>query len=157
MKQGVLLPGYANFAQKKFRERALKVINNLKVRMLKMGFKADGFDRDKLLATLAAALGKPCPYCGEKIRVSTMSPDHAMPISKGGEPWTVQVTCARCNRRKGMMDDTEYRTLLACINTFCPETQAYLYQVLAAGAAFPMMRRGLLGMKAKLAAVQGPK
>ncbi|MDD5034107.1 MAG: HNH endonuclease [Methylococcaceae bacterium] len=155
--QGVLLPGYTTAAQRKFRKRALQVIQNLKTRMLKAGFTLDGFNRDALLEILAAGIGNPCPYCGESIKTRTMSPDHPTPISKGGDPWVIQVCCQRDNRRKGEMDDAEYRKLLTHLETYCPETKAYILRMLSAGAAFPMMQRGILSMKARLTFAGGQK
>ena len=145
--QGVLLPGYTTAANKKFRAAVLRIISNLRNRMKKAGFDNAGYDRDALIAKFAAALGNPCTYCGEKIRVSNMSPDHTMPVSRGGGPWDIQVVCQRDNRRKGPLTDEEYRRVLAFYRTMSPEAQDYLFMSLSAGAAFPQMRRTLLMLK----------
>ena len=153
--QGVLLPGYSTSAQKKFRKRALQLVNALKQRMLKLGFTLDGFDRDKMIVILAGGIGQPCRFCGEPIKTATMSPDHPTPVSRGGEPWVIQVCCQRCNRRKGTMLENEYQRLMEHVQTYCPETQAYILRMLSAGAAFPMMQRGIMTMKKKLQVKRG--
>jgi hypothetical protein len=144
-----LLPGFTAAANKKFRVKAMTVTNNLRNRMLKEGFSVAGYDRDRLIGILAAAVSKPCPYCQEKIRVSTMSPDHTMPISRGGNPWEIQTTCKRCNTRKGILTDEEFRKLLAFCATLAPEAGQYILRMMTAGAAFPQMRRALAGMAEK--------
>jgi hypothetical protein len=148
-----LLPGFTIAANKKFRAKAMTVANSLRNRMLKAGFSVAGYDRDRLIGILGAAVGKPCPYCQEKIRVSTMSPDHTMPISRGGNPWEIQVTCQRCNRRKGRLSDEEFRKLLAFCSLLAPEAGQYILRMMTAGAAFPQMRRALAGMAEKTKAV----
>ena len=152
--QGILLPGYTTTAQRKFRKRALQLLNALKQRMLKLGFTLDGFNRDKMIETLAAGIGKPCRYCGKVIKTATMSPDHPTPVSRGGEPWVIQVCCQRCNRRKGTMLENEYQRLMEHVQTYCPETQAYILRMLSAGAAFPMMQRGMMSLKRGLTAAK---
>ena len=148
------MPNTLGTRQKKFRKRALQLVNALKQRMLKLGFTLDGFDRDKMLAILSSGIGQPCRYCGQIIKTATMSPDHPTPVSRGGEPWVIQVCCQRCNRRKGTMLEAEYQRLMEHVRTYCPETQAYILRMLSAGAAFPMMQRGMMSLKRGLTAAK---
>ena len=44
-----------------------------------------------------------CQYCGKKVSISSMSFDHVIPRSKGGETsWNnIVIACTRCNSEKG--------------------------------------------------------
>ena len=94
-----LLPGFTIAGKEKFIKRANSLIGGLNARMKKKGF-AGNLPRAKGRAALAAGLGKPCRYCREVIKISTMSPDHPTPLSRGGEPFDIEIICLSCNEIK---------------------------------------------------------
>lgn len=53
---------------------------------------------------------KKCPYCHHRITVDTMRKDHITALTKGGsnDISNIQLTCDRCNRRKGAKDPLEF-------------------------------------------------
>ena len=56
---------------------------------------------DKARARLApAAVGRPCPLCGEPMRAGFIDVDHIVPLGSGGtnDPSNLRAVCARCNR-----------------------------------------------------------
>lgn len=68
-----------------------------------------------------------CLYCGESFPLKSLSRDHIVPLSKGGQDkWTNTVTaCKRCNNRKGNQPlDQSDMTLLAV--PFVPSRIEYL-------------------------------
>lgn len=54
-----------------------------------------------------------CPYCDALLSVR-FHVDHKVPISKGGtsDRHNLQLTCARCNLRKGARSDEDFRAIL---------------------------------------------
>jgi len=55
---------------------------------------------------LVAAIGSPCPYCGEPMNTPDRAPsrDHIKPVHHGGsleDPANRVVVCRRCNQDKG--------------------------------------------------------
>lgn len=47
-----------------------------------------------------------CPYCLLELTVDNISPDHIVPLCKGGS-WdldNIEIVCFDCNTRKGFMD-----------------------------------------------------
>jgi 5-methylcytosine-specific restriction endonuclease McrA len=127
------LPGFTTEGQKLFRKRSQQLIGALNQRMKKKGFKgrlalASG------RAALAKGVGKPCRYCGERIKIKTMSPDHPTPLARGGNAWEIECICRSCNEIKSELMAEEFQALLNFIKTLCPEAQADLKRRLHAGA-----------------------
>lgn len=63
---------------------------------------------------LASIVKEKCEYCGTKLIVSVINFDHRVPVSRGGA-WdltNLSAICAKCNRRKGELTDSEYKNLL---------------------------------------------
>ena len=56
-----------------------------------------------------------CVYCGHRRRASSMEIDHMTPVVRGGsnDESNLQVICQRCNQRKGLQTDEEFRTRYA--------------------------------------------
>ena len=52
-----------------------------------------------------------CTYCGYRRRASSLDIDHVIPVARGGsnDPSNLQVICRRCNLRKGVQTDEEFR------------------------------------------------
>lgn len=61
-----------------------------------------------------------CEYCAAPISITTISPDHAKPISRGGtlELANLRGACDTCNRIKGSLLVGEFKALLAGLKTF---------------------------------------
>ena len=52
-----------------------------------------------------------CNYCGRTHRMRFLEIDHKWPVSRGGgdEVSNLQLLCKRCNMRKGIQSDEEFR------------------------------------------------
>ena len=59
--------------------------------------------------------GKPCPYCRVEMTIGTVSPDHKVPLSRGGgsEEGNLEAICKDCNSTKSNMTSEEYGALWA--------------------------------------------
>ena len=56
-----------------------------------------------------------CVYCGHRRIAPSMDIDHIIPVVRGGSnsESNLQVICRRCNQRKGLQTDEEFRTRYA--------------------------------------------
>jgi hypothetical protein len=75
-----------------------------------------------------------CAYCGIWLDLSTMIPDHQIPLSRGGRLCGVEnlaPVCARCNDQKGEFTDSEYRSLLSVLSTTSPYVEQNVLERLA--------------------------
>ena len=129
------LPGFTTKGQKLFKKRAGQLIHALNARMKKKGF-SGCMPLDVGRAILAQCVGKPCKYCGEIVKVRTMSPDHPLALSRGGDPWTIEGICIDCQHMKGEMSAEEFARFYAHVRTYTPETQNYIKGMMKAGAAY---------------------
>lgn len=79
---------------------------------------------------------KPCPHCGKPIDVLNMSPDHKVPVSRGGslELSNLEAICAECNRLKGSLTSAEFTDLLTWMRPMLPAAQKDIRQRLMAGS-----------------------
>ena len=140
------LAGYTKTANSRFLAVSRRLVNNLNGRMKaqKIPGRLSLEDGRKILAM---AVGKPCPYCEERMIMSKMTLDHPVPLARGGNPWEV-VACDRsCNNRKSDMLPEAFLKLLGFLKTLDePDRNSVLYR-LAAGAAFPRMQRVLLSAR----------
>lgn len=75
----------------------------------------------KYLIPIFAALGEReesdrlhCPYCDVELALSNISFDHAMPLSRGGDPWVPNIVpcCLVCNKAKGALTAFEFTELM---------------------------------------------
>ena len=67
-------------------------------------------------AALAAAIGSPCPYCGQTMQIPDRPPsrDHIKPRSKGHAlAGNLAVVCCRCNTDKGSLSLGQWLTRLS--------------------------------------------
>jgi hypothetical protein len=79
---------------------------------------------------------KPCPYCNRPIDVLSMSPDHRIPVSRGGSLAlsNLDAICADCNRLKGALTGKEFRAFLDGMRTFPIDAQRDIFKRMRAGA-----------------------
>ena len=56
-----------------------------------------------------------CRYCRKKLSRNTATPDHIVPLSKGGTNWIENIApaCLPCNQRKNALTEKEYLKRLA--------------------------------------------
>ena len=87
---------------------------------------------------ILAAYGKQCRYCGNILKVNNMVCDHCIPLSHGGESIAsnLQMICARCNTRKGPLNDKVFRKLLAWLKRQNQNTRDYILRKLAKSDVF---------------------
>lgn len=121
----------ARKAQTAFMGRSLSAYNLLQERA-KHDFSLDHFRR-----RVEVAIGKPCRYCKEEIKAKTFSPDHRIPLSRGGEATArnIDIVCLKCNHAKGMLTDEEYSALLDLIRPWDVAAQNDVRGRLRLGAA----------------------
>ena len=73
--------------------------------------------------------GHRCMYCGIRLNTNNRHIDHKIPVEHGGsnDESNLQATCNRCNARKGIQTDEEfrerYRELLGSTQTGQPPTR----------------------------------
>lgn len=61
-----------------------------------------------------------CEYCHHSININTISPDHAIPIKRGGslELKNLRPADSECNTLKGSLLPGEFKALLGLLNQF---------------------------------------
>lgn len=61
-----------------------------------------------------------CEYCGNAIDILTISPDHAIPMTRGGSLGLANLRgcCGPCNKMKGSLLPGEFKSLLKGLATF---------------------------------------
>jgi hypothetical protein len=128
-----LLGNFTTAGQELFKKRSASIVHSLNARMRKRGV-SGRLSLDVGRAALAEGVGKPCRYCRERIKIATMSGDHPIPISRGGDPFLIVCICKSCNEIKGEIPDDEFLRFIAFINTFSPESRADLLRRLHMGA-----------------------
>ena len=72
---------------------------------------------------LVAAIGSPCPYCGEAMAVPDRPPsrDHIKPRSKGHAlAGNLALVCCRCNTHKGSLSLGQWLTRLSRAGDLAP-------------------------------------
>jgi 5-methylcytosine-specific restriction endonuclease McrA len=72
------------------------------------------FTRKEWLILLRSA-GFKCRYCGKRISRKSATPDHKIPLSRGGSNWITNIfpACLPCNQRKNALTEREYLRRLA--------------------------------------------
>lgn len=61
-----------------------------------------------------------CEYCHDSISITTISPDHAVPMTRGGSLAIANLrgACSSCNSAKGSLLPGEFKSLLTGLRTF---------------------------------------
>ena len=64
--------------------------------------------------------------------------DHSTPLSNGGESVlnNLQMICARCNTRKGPLDEKDFKKVMNWVNKQTLEVKEYLTRKLAKGGRY---------------------
>jgi 5-methylcytosine-specific restriction endonuclease McrA len=77
----------------------------------------------------------PCPYCGRRLTLRSLSVDHREPVSRAGGNGlgNLVVCCAGCNQSKGMMNDAEFLALLDLLGDWPEEVRRDTLARLRAG------------------------
>ena len=72
------------------------------------------FTRKEWLNVLRSA-GFKCRYCGRKLSRKSATPDHRIPLSRGGSNWIANIipACLPCNQKKNMLTEVQYLRRLA--------------------------------------------
>lgn len=76
---------------------------------------AIGMFTKKEWLTLLRSTGYKCHYCGRGLSRKTATPDHKVPLSRGGSNWIANIVpaCLSCNQRKNALTRSEYVRRLA--------------------------------------------
>lgn len=131
----------------KFYKQASRIIHNLNARMRKLGFQGK-MDLGAGRAMLLAEVGGPCRYCKQRIKVSTMTLDHPIPLARGGNPWVLEVICDDCNRIKGgVLLPEHFESLTAHLKTYPEYVENYVRGMIKAGNAYHRMLTTMRMMK----------
>ena len=66
---------------------------------------------EELKRRVSANQGHRCMYCGVRLNADNRHIDHKIPVEHGGpnDETNLQATCNRCNSRKGIQTDEEFR------------------------------------------------
>ena len=93
--------------------------------------------------TIVSEGGTECIYCNGRLKVDTVSFDHAQPLSRKGAKWTepdgtlnLVACCKECNRNKGSLTFSEYSELTKLSSSWEPEGRDNLMRRLRIGGAF---------------------
>jgi len=88
------------------------------------------------------SIGSECPFCNREITVKSgndsISLDRMIPESRGGDNTrdNLMFVCKRCNKRKGELTYTEYKTLLNFLDNNSKEFKKYVLRQLSANTYF---------------------
>ena len=141
-----VLPGFTHAAAVKFMAKSSATIRALNARMKKKGFSGNlplAVGRQAMVD----AIQKPCRYCGEVVKISTVSLDHPTPLARGGAPFVVVGCCLSCNQKKGELTAKEYLGLRAFVGAMSPEAQEYIWRAISAAGFFWKMQAQANGMR----------
>ncbi len=80
----------------------------------------------------------PCCYCCSTLTLDSVSFDHKVALSRGGEPWgsNVVACCKTCNKVKGSLNADEYQSLCDLVNTWPDAARDNVTKRLRIGGAF---------------------
>jgi len=103
--------------QSAFMRRTLSIYNGQTTRMREF-FRSDkaklSYTLEELRQVMEHALKGTCCYCGCKLTVKTITPDHATAVATSGG-WgldNIKFCCQKCNWRKGILTADEFTWLV---------------------------------------------
>lgn len=103
---------------------------------LRRWVKENNLDKKELIDMIVENVGKKCRYCGVKMSVKKgnkkISLDHSTPKARGGQTTkeNINFICSRCNKRKNILTDEEYKQLLDFLDTFDKKARDYVLKQL---------------------------
>lgn len=76
-----------------------------------------------------------CEYCRIPIDILTISPDHEIPVSRGGslELANLRGTDVKCNTRKGKLTGKEFMFLRKCVDTMPEAARSDIWKRMGGG------------------------
>lgn len=79
-----------------------------------------------------------CEYCHTPIDILTISPDHQIPVSRGGslELANLRGTDMKCNQRKGRLTGKEFMFLVKCVATMPEAARSDIWKRMGGGIKF---------------------
>lgn len=79
-----------------------------------------------------------CEYCRIPIDILTISPDHEIPVSRGGslELANLRGTDVKCNTRKGKLTGKEFMFLRKCVDTMPEAARSDIWKRMGGGIKF---------------------
>ncbi len=79
-----------------------------------------------------------CIYCKVVLSLGTISFDHLLPLSRGGESWVpnLGLCCTVCNKTKGSLTEEEYCQLLELMLLWPQEARDNVCRRLRLGGSF---------------------
>lgn len=85
-----------------------------------------------------------CSYCGTSINIQTISPDHAIPMARGGslDRPNLRGSCEACNQLKGKLLPGEFKALLGLLMQFPEAARTDLTRRLRSGSMGVRLRFG---------------
>ena len=98
--------------------------------------------RDYASPILCAVQSQPgsvtCIYCYTVLTLDTISFDHLLPLSRGGENWVpnLGLCCTTCNKTKGSLTEEEYCSLLELMIGWPQEARDNVCRRLRLGGSF---------------------
>jgi len=117
--------------------RSQNWINSHKTRAKKLHKKL-AFSRTELYEWLVYNLEKwnYCCYCGKGLSDASLSIDHKMPTSRGGDFGfsNLCICCKECNEAKGALSFNEFNSLIETLETFSIASRNNVIQRLRRGA-----------------------
>lgn len=98
--------------------------------------------REWLHGMMMSRDGIRCAYCNRPLAIQAVSPDHVLPVKRGGGLGkdNLAPSCQDCNRAKGELDGDEFRALLKGLDTFPKSAKAYVLKCLRSAAMGARMR-----------------
>lgn len=98
--------------------------------------------REWLYELMQTPRGIRCAYCDRPLGIKAVSPDHILPVKRGGGLGkdNLATACQDCNRAKGELDGDEFRALLKGLETFPKPARNYVLKCLRSAAMGARLR-----------------
>jgi 5-methylcytosine-specific restriction endonuclease McrA len=114
-------------------KKTKKKLYNKLVRVRTTWAKQNNCTPEEIENLIISSLGKKCIYCNEVLDVKNISLDHDTPTARGGDSSlsNLKIVCKRCNRRKGILNRSEYKLLLEFIFKMNEKARKYILKKLS--------------------------